>query len=121
LIDSQTQEWESLYNALCVVMSVRGVADYLGDGDYWILDDNYGFFGHKIYIWKIHILIPDLICEIKTILGKYDKQWVVTINLDVPGTEKTMPPMGLKITALSVTDELVREFLPEPLKLAKFV
>jgi hypothetical protein len=40
--DKQAAEWDVLYDRLIAVLAPFGKDDPFGEGDYWIVDDNYG-------------------------------------------------------------------------------
>jgi hypothetical protein len=46
-------EWEQLYTALLAALAPLGKNDHLGNGDYWLLDDDYGNCEQALYI-KLH-------------------------------------------------------------------
>jgi hypothetical protein len=117
--EEQVQTWEEMYEAVRNLLGRSGQEDHSGQGDYWILDDNYGFQSNKILIHNFNFLRPQLIVDLgKLLIGAPD--WEIIVAIDIPGAEKTMPPMGIKVRANGIVDELRREYLPANLKNIKF-
>ena len=48
--------WEALYERLHDALSEFGKNDADGDGDYWIVDDDWGGLHHKICVTDANIL-----------------------------------------------------------------
>jgi CO dehydrogenase/acetyl-CoA synthase delta subunit len=75
------QEWISLYGALRDILSQFGTEDPYGDGDYWIVDDNWGDRSHKVEVSKIAFLTPMLIASVKGALQHYPS-WRVLLQVN---------------------------------------
>jgi hypothetical protein len=77
------QEWQSLYGALEGVFIQFGKEDAYGEGDYWIVDDDYGEPSHKVCISRLGFVTPDLVAAIQRAL-KDTPNWKVLLQIDEP-------------------------------------
>lgn len=81
------QQWTKLHGALRDVLSRFGIEDPYGDGDYWVVDDNWGDPSQKVEISRASFLTPTLITEIKEALRAYPSWRVLLqINEEVAGS-----------------------------------
>jgi hypothetical protein len=112
-IDEIKQEriWSALYEKILGVLRRFGAEDHFGEADYLLVDDNYGHRRHTIEIHKLRILDPGLIKMPRALLHDFG-DWEVVIAVDVPGTEKSWPRMGLIVRKHEVVDGLQRNYLP---------
>jgi hypothetical protein len=62
------EEWDSLYARLKTLLDSRGKSDAFGHGDFWIVDDNWGTPQHKVCIFQLGFLRPDLVREVQRLL-----------------------------------------------------
>jgi hypothetical protein len=107
----QERVWGHLYHRIKKVLRRFGVEDHFGDGDYLLVNDNYGWRRHKIEIHKLRMLDPKIVNLLRALLrGVPD--WEIVIAIDIPGTEKSWPLMGLTIREREIVDGLQREYLP---------
>ena len=109
--DEQWRIWDSLYEQIQAILNRFGVEDHLGRADYLLVDDNYGWQQHNIEIYKLRMLDPELVKELKALL-RQAPDWQIVIVVDIPGTEQTWPRMGLIIRDHEIIDGLQREYLP---------
>lgn len=77
----RSEEWISLYSALCAALSHLGAEDAYGDGDYWIVDDDYGHQSHKVCISRLDFITPELIAAVQLTL-KDLPHWEVLLQID---------------------------------------
>jgi len=108
----QSEAWEVLYERVKTVLHQFGVEDHFGDGDYLIVDDNYGWRRHSIELHKLHMLRPEIAVQLQELLNDYP-DWEIVMAVDVPGTENTWPRMGITIYKHEIVDDLQRQYLPE--------
>ena len=47
---TREQEWEALYDKLRMALAEDGKNDPYGEGDYWIVDDDWGGYHQKVCI-----------------------------------------------------------------------
>jgi len=108
----QEREWSVLYAGILEKLSQFGKGDRFGKADYLLVDDNYGWLRHTIEIHGLRMLQPVVIKSLQALLREFPK-WEIVIAVDIPGTEKTWPRMGLTVRAEKIVDDLRREFLPD--------
>jgi len=113
--DEQDLAWETLYDGIVGVLKEFGIDDPFGNGDYLIVDDNYGHRRNIVEIHKLHMLRPEIANALRALLDNYP-DWEIVIAVDIPGTETTWPRMGLTIRKHEIIDGLQREFLPEDVR-----
>lgn len=113
-------EWKRIYAALVALMSTRGTNDAFGEGDYWVVDDDYGNRELSIIVNNLGLISQELIGAIQSELADFEK-WVVRVGVVslAPGTE--WPEMEIVITRDQITDKLKREFLPQEFSSKSFV
>ncbi|MGB9368435.1 MAG: hypothetical protein WCE79_20725 [Xanthobacteraceae bacterium] len=108
---AQQMVWSALYDRIRAVLIPFGTEDHFGNADYLLVDDNYGHRRHTIEIHKLRMLDRDLVRMLRMLLAELP-DWEIVIALDVPGTEKSWPRMGLIIRSGEVVDGLQRGYLP---------
>jgi hypothetical protein len=115
--EQQGCEWLRLYRRIKTVLKRYGQENYwTADGsfhvaDYHILDDNWGNLSHKVEIHNLQMLQPTVVKSLQSVLRDYP-EWDIIVQVDVPGTEATWPPMGLVVCDDKIFDALEREHLP---------
>ena len=100
-------EWKILYDAVREVCSRHGKEDPFGNGDYWVIDDDWGGVTQKIAVYSASFLSPKLVIELASCIektGLYGAQIVVALDLEIPD-EKLQPMMGLSIDSAGATEE----------------
>jgi hypothetical protein len=100
-----------LFDSVREVLQQFGVEDHFGKGDYLVVDDNYGFRGHKVEIHSLRMLNPQIVKALQLLLRKFP-DWEIVVAVGIPGKEKLWPPMGLTIRAHEIIDGLQRQYLP---------
>jgi hypothetical protein len=110
--DEQERTWSALYDQIEAILRQFGTEDHFGEGDYLLVNDNYGWRRHTIEIHKLPMLNPEIVKLLKPLL-RQALDWEIVIAVDIPGTEMTWPRMGLTIRDHEIIDGLQRQFLPE--------
>ena len=105
-------ESQLLHDQITRTLNQYGVKNAFGKGDYWLLDDNWGWERQQVEVQNLNLLRPHVIKELQTLLAKYPN-WDITVRVDVPGKEKIWPGMCVIIYHDEIIDELQREFFPE--------
>ena len=109
----QDEQWESLYRRIGDLLSKYGKENHLGKGDYWRVDDNYGWYRHTIYVFDLRMLNPIIIAELRNLLITLPN-WAIVLTVDVVEKEENWPRMGVTIRKHEIIDGLLRDYLPEP-------
>lgn len=107
----QEKQWLVLHDRITEVLDRFGRKDAFGKGDYWLVDDNWGWYRQQVEIQNLDLLKPQVVRRLQAVLAEYP-DWDITVRVDVPGTEERWPGMGLVIYHDEIVDELRREFLP---------
>jgi hypothetical protein len=107
----QSKNWSLIYDALVPLMATFGADNAFGEGDYWILDDNWGPKQHKICVFNLDILRPKIVYAVQDLIKKFPN-WSVVVSVDVPGKEEVWPNMGLIIREHEIIDGLQRQYFP---------
>jgi hypothetical protein len=107
----QERAWEVLYDQVREILGQYGSENYLGDADYLVVDDNYGWLRQKIEVHKLHMLQPPIVKRLQQLLNEYP-EWEIVLAVSVPGTEGKWPLMGVTIRKHEVIDGLQRQYLP---------
>ena len=61
-------EWVTFYEALLTLLSHYGENNAFGEGDYWLVDDDWGSVDQKLIISNPRILTRSLVAEISTLI-----------------------------------------------------
>jgi hypothetical protein len=107
----QSRVWGLLYEQIRETLQQFGTENYLGDADYLVVDDNYGFYQHRIAIQKLHMLRPVVAKSLQPLLREFP-DWEIVIAVDIPGKEDQWPRMGLTVRSDEIVDDLQRQYLP---------
>jgi hypothetical protein len=115
--EQQGCEWLRLYRRIKTVLKRHGREDHWNDegfhvADYLIVDDNWGNLSHKVEIHNLQMLQPTVVKSLQSVLRDYP-EWDIIVEVDVPGTEESWPPMGLIVRDDKIYDALEREHLPK--------
>jgi hypothetical protein len=108
---AQERDWQILHDRITEILDQHGLKNALGDGDYWLLDENWGWTVQQLEFQNLNLLTPHTIRLLQETLSGYPT-WSITIRIDVVGKEKEWPGMGLIIYPDEIVDELQRDFLP---------
>jgi hypothetical protein len=107
----QENEWGILYDRIGALLRRFGEENPVRKGDYWLLDENWGLFQHKLEIQNLELLRPHVVKSLQELLVGYPN-WDIEVAVDVPGTEDKWPVMGLIIRDDEIVDGLQRRYLP---------
>lgn len=80
--EERDQQWSSLHEVLRQTLAPFGIESAFGEGDYWLLDDDYGDTTQKVCVWRPSFLSSELIELIQQVLSQYS-QWRVMIQLEL--------------------------------------
>jgi len=111
----QDTEWRLLYAKLSALLESAGEPDPYGNGDYWLVDDNWGSRQHKLCVFRIEALTTTLIEEIQKRLKPFGREWELLVALDLQDKRYTGGPEGMVVTADRVRELWDRRLLKEQL------
>ncbi len=115
----QERAWGKLYDRIQRVMNRYGNSNYIGEGDYWLLDDNWGMTQHKLCVNNLKMLEPVIIKRLQACLADYS-DWEIVVAVDVPGSGDSWPPMGLIVRPHEMVDGLQRQYFPKEFQGIKY-
>ncbi|MBX3519053.1 MAG: hypothetical protein KF835_03440 [Xanthobacteraceae bacterium] len=104
------RRWVLLYPEIVKTLGKFGVEDELGNEDFWVFGDYWGYPQHKIFFNRLHMLLPEVITSLQDLLDNDDWEFVVTIS--TRGEGENWPDMGLKIRRNQIIDGLQRQYFP---------
>jgi hypothetical protein len=108
----QERDFPILYEAAEKFLGQFGVERAASDGDFWVVDDNYGPKQHKIYFNNLKMLAPPIVYGLQQLLNDFpDWDWVVAISID-GHLPPVWPEMGLIIRNDEIIDGLQRQYFP---------
>jgi hypothetical protein len=108
-------EWRSLHDRIDETLDPYGKKDPVGEGDYWLVEDDLGQYRQWLEIQNLELLRPSVIKALQALLVDYP-DWEIMFRVDVLGKENEWPAMGLIIHDDEIIDDLRREFLPLPFR-----
>ena len=86
-----------------------GENDNRGNGDYWVMDDDYGCRQHRLYINNLELLRTPLVEELYDLVRTKWPEWSIMFIIAI---EDHWPDMGMIIEADGIKDDLQRKFFP---------
>ena len=89
-MEDRDVRWQQLYGALLTRLKMFGVNNASGDGDYWLMDDDWGGRHQKIYVTKNGFWSPAVQAAIQDVLKNSFSDWGVFIEFDL-GDETPRP------------------------------
>jgi hypothetical protein len=116
---TQDAEWTVLGDQIANCLDRFGRKDAFRNGDYWLVDDNWGWRRHQLEIQNLKLLSPEIVKSLQRLLTEFPK-WTISIRIDVPGTEQIWPAMGLIIHREEIVDQLQRVYLPDEFRNTRF-
>jgi hypothetical protein len=108
----QELEWAQLYARLEKILPQFGKSDYIGRGDYWVVDDNWGCRQHKLIITNLKMISPNIVKQLQKSLANFPN-WEIVIAIDLEGPGKLWPEMGLIVRHHEIIDDLQRQYFPK--------
>ena len=80
---TRKKERELLHADLRNVLGQHGREDALGNGDFWVVDDDYSTPQQKVRITRVSFLTRPVAREIQRVLRGYSLAWEVLLVLDM--------------------------------------
>jgi hypothetical protein len=78
----QDEEWTTLYEELQQLLARHGQEDAFGEGDFWLVDDNYGSPQHKVCVSRVSFLTQIMASEVQQKIRAYSLPWEVIFAFD---------------------------------------
>ena len=74
------REFDELYHVLSDSLSRLGTESDVGEGDFWVLDDDYGSPQHKVYVHRVPFLTRSVAATIQQALHGRKLPWEVIVE-----------------------------------------
>ena len=95
--DARDVEWRKLYNALRTVVRRFGEESPYGDGDFWLVEHDWGGYSQKLCIFRVRLLSQELVEAVQELLRSSFPNWSVLCQFEVVGATEKVPPEGIVI------------------------
>ena len=105
--------WKELYRRMKLVLDKYGTSyDFRArEGDYWIIDEPYGFDQHNVYFHKFKMFESRTVKELQALLGQFSG-WEIFVTVCIDPEGESWPDMGLIIREHEIIDGLQRQYFP---------
>ena len=94
----QPHEWNALYLELRGVLASHGREGPFGNGEFWLVDDNYGSPQHKVCVFRVAFLTQPLCREVQRVIRKYSLAWEVIFAFDFDDGRRGADDFGVTVT-----------------------
>jgi hypothetical protein len=101
---SRAQEWKVLYSELRAVLEKHGREDPFGNGDFWVVDDDYGSPQHKVCVTRVSFLTRPLALEVQRLIRKYSRSWEVLFAFDLNDSRKDPSDLGITVRKADIEE-----------------
>jgi hypothetical protein len=95
--ERQREEWEALYEQLRLLLCEHGKEDPFGDGDFWIVDGNYGSPQHKVCVFEVSFITRALALDVQRTLRKHSLPWEVLFSFDKGDPRRDPNDLGISV------------------------
>lgn len=109
--EEQNESWQALYERIVSLLPTYGIESAIGEGDYWVLDENWGPRQHKVCVFNLSMLRNNVVRSLQELLKEFP-DWGIMLAVDVPEMENIWPPMDLIIREHEIIDGLQRQYFP---------
>lgn len=105
--------WEELYRRMTAVLQKYGNDTNFrtDEGDFWIIDEPYGFDQHNVYFNKLKMFDPKIVRELQLLLKQFPG-WEIFVTAYIKPEGESWPDMGLIIREHEIIDGLQRQYFP---------
>src|SRR5262245_36419129 len=79
--------WTDLYRKIVMLLRRHGTEEPTGDGDFWVVDDNYGWRRHTVIIFALKMLDLAIVTALRDLLTHLP-DWEI-FSLSMSRTKKT--------------------------------
>jgi hypothetical protein len=97
-------EWQALYAELRTLLAMYGREDPYGEGDFWLVDDDWGGPQQKVCMFNASFITPALCRQVQGLLGKYLQAWKVIFAFDKPDPRRHPEDLGLTVTKSGIEE-----------------
>jgi hypothetical protein len=110
----QAGQWQVLHDQIAGVLRRHGAEWDSGQrkGDYLLVDDNMGWYQHKIELQNLSLFRPVVVKALQSLLAGYP-DWEFVVAMDIPDKKNAWPAMGVIIRDNEIIDALQRQYFPK--------
>lgn len=101
----QNEEWSKLYDELQQLLVRHGQEDAYGDGDFWLVDDNYGSPQHKVCVSRVSFLTKIMASEVQQKLRAYSLPWEVIFAFDPRDERLDLSDLGVVVHKADIQED----------------
>jgi hypothetical protein len=113
------REWSELYDRMKSLLLQYGEDD-IDDGDYYLVDENFGRYTHQVEFHRLHMLRPEIIKALQSLLAGYP-DWEIEVSVRIPEENiRIEPGEALTLHDDEIIDALDRGLLPEKYRDLKY-
>jgi len=105
----EDRDTRALYASLEQLLGARGTSNAFGEGDYWIVDDSWVPRSHKVCIFNIEFLTPQLVEEVQQLLKQNFPACVVWFQIEVVEPGVPIPLPGIRVFADRIEQDWDRD------------
>lgn len=107
------EQWNDLYSRIVSTLAPYGIDSGTRDsGDYWIVDEPYGYDQQKVFFFSIRMLDPGIVNALRILLKEFPGWEIFIAMFAHPPEGDTWPEMGLIIREHEIIDGLQRQYFP---------
>jgi hypothetical protein len=109
----QGRQWRELHDQIKGVLQQYGAEwdSCQRKGDYLLVDDNMGWYQHKIELQNLSLFRPAVVKALQRLLAGFP-DWEVVVAMDIPDKKNDWPAMGVIIRDNEIIDGLQRQYFP---------
>jgi hypothetical protein len=110
--EQQENEWQRLHDLITQTVDRYGLKDAVGEGDYWLYDDNLGWYRHQLEFNNPRLFHPEVVKSLQSLLSDFP-DWDISIRVTLTSLDTSAPGMGLVVSSDKIIDQLQRQYLPD--------
>jgi len=111
-------QWQKLYYIIKSELVLHGEESWLGDKDFWIVDD-FSETAQKVILSNWKLFRPDIARRLQAILKRTGGHWHIKMQVDTHDLPEDII-VGVLITSQGVEEYFDREHLPPELRNISF-
>lgn len=100
----QNEEWTKLYDELQQLLARHGREDAFGEGDFWVVDDNYGSPQHKVCVSRASFLTKIMASEVQQKIRTYSLPWEVIFAFDPRDERLDSADLGILVRKTDIQE-----------------
>jgi len=113
--ETDSEEWDTLYQRLDEYLCSLGTSDSQGNGDFFLFDEDYGTLHQSLTIYRIEFLTRALVEGIQAFLKDGYADWSVSVILDLLPPVEGVASDGIDIYANRIVENWDRARLAKRL------